>query len=47
MEHRKKALENLVHLHLANYYSSPKAPNEDKEKVQEMTKKVVRSKGRK
>lgn len=31
LDNRKKALENLVQLHLANYYSSPKLPNKEGE----------------
>ena len=38
MEHRKKALENLVHLFGMNYYAEPKAPRTTKERMQ----KVVR-----
>lgn len=36
MEHRKKALENLVSLHLSGYYSDPKAKREDAEYVEEL-----------
>lgn len=38
MEHRKKALENLVILHSQNYFSTPKAHSENtKQVVEEMT----------
>ena len=38
MDHRKKALENLVHLFGMNYFAEPKAPKNAKERMQ----KVVR-----
>jgi hypothetical protein len=34
IEHRKKALENLVTLHLAGYYSEPKARQGDKQQME-------------
>lgn len=42
MEHRKRALENLVSLHLANYFSSPRSPEGAKDEVDEMEKTLVR-----
>ena len=41
-EHRKKSLENLVSLHLSNYYAAPKAPAGKQEEVDEMRKKSIR-----
>jgi len=38
LEQRKSALENLVRLHLANYYSEPLAPKEHREELEEMQK---------
>lgn len=45
LEHRKRALEGLVQLRLANYYSSPKAPEGAKEDMAEMEKRLVRNRG--
>ncbi len=45
LENRKKALENLVSLHLSNYYAQPQARKDDAEGVQEMQKRTVRGKG--
>jgi hypothetical protein len=39
LDHRKKALENLVQLFLANYFSSPRSPKGSQEQVQEMERK--------
>lgn len=41
LDNRKKALENLVQLHLANYFSSPKVPD----KAGEVMKRVERDSG--
>jgi len=41
LDHRKKALENLVSLFLANYYSSPKAPNHGRERMAEVEKNSI------
>jgi len=38
LEQRKSALENLVRLHLANYYSEPRTPKEHREELEEMQK---------
>lgn len=46
LDHRKKALEKLVELHLASYYAEPRAPRGRKEEVEEMTKQRVRRRGR-
>lgn len=46
LDHRRKALENLVSLFLADYYSKPKAPDGAREKMAEVEKRVVRRKGR-
>ena len=45
LEHRKRALEGLVQLRLANYFSSPKAPEGDREGMAEMEKRLVRGRG--
>jgi len=43
LDHRKKALENLVQLHLADYFSSPKKPKDPdgREKIEELERKSV------
>ena len=46
LDHRKKALESLVSLHLANYFSKPKAPEGAKDKMADVEKKMVRRKGK-
>ncbi len=46
MEFRKPALEGLVKLLLADYYSKPKAPKGAEEEVHRMEKRIVRGKGR-
>ena len=46
LDHRRKALENLVQLQLANYYSAPKAPEGAKDRMGEVEKRSVRRKGR-
>lgn len=42
LNHRRKALENLVTLHCANYYSTPRVTGEAGEQRQERLKKKVR-----
>jgi len=46
LDHRKKALENMVTLHMADYYSKPRAKGESKEAVADMEKKAARSRGK-
>ncbi len=46
LDSRKKALEKLVELHLANYFSRPRAPEGAKEKMADVEKAAVRRKGR-
>ncbi len=48
LEHRKKALENLVQLWSQDYFSEPRIPRngEVKEKLQEAEKKDIRKRGR-
>ncbi len=46
LDHKKKALEALVQLHLANYFSEPKLPQTVKEDVERKERKVAFS-GRK
>jgi hypothetical protein len=46
LDHRKKALENMVTLHMANYYSTPRAKGESKESVEEFEKRAVRTRGK-
>lgn len=46
MEHRKKALENAVQLHLADYFSEPKARGSAREKMEEEKKRRIRNSGR-
>ncbi len=48
LEHRKKALENMVSLHGQQYYASPRAPGTRREPpMSTEDKKAVRSLGRK
>lgn len=41
LEQRKTALENLVKLHLASYYSEPRAPKDCEDGLEEMKKNRV------
>ena len=45
-DHRKAALQKLVELFLANYFSKPTAPEGAKDRMDEVERKVVRRKGR-
>jgi hypothetical protein len=45
LEHRKRALENLVDLHGQNYFAEPTAPAHSRERVQETTKQQIRKRG--
>jgi len=40
LDHKKKALENLVYLHGQNYFSSPRARGEDHQAMEEVSKKA-------
>lgn len=42
IEHRKKALENLVQLHLASYFSEPKERGDAKGKMRDVERKTTR-----
>jgi len=42
LDHRKKALEDLVKLFLADYFAKPRAPQGAQEEVEEMTRKHKR-----
>lgn len=42
LNHKKDALENLVRLRLADYYSEPRADPANKETINEMEKKITR-----
>lgn len=42
LQHRKRALEKLVDLHLSNYYSTPVTDAESQEAINDMQHKVVR-----
>jgi len=46
LDHRKKALEGLVQLRLANYFSEPRAPEGAKERLGEASKENIRRRGR-
>ena len=46
MDHRRKALEGLVSLYLANYFSNPKAPKGSEDRMDEIEKKSVRRRGK-
>lgn len=45
LDHRKKALEKLVELHLANYYSEPRARGETRPLMEEAEKREMRKNG--
>jgi len=44
LDHRKSALSKLVDLHLASYYSKPKASEKARENVEEVEKRSARRK---
>lgn len=46
MDHRKKALESLVSLWLADYFSTPRADKASTQKLDDKRKREVRSRGR-
>ena len=46
LDHRKKALENLVQLRLSDYFSEPRAKGPAREVMNEDRKRRIRSKGR-
>jgi DNA-binding transcriptional LysR family regulator len=46
LDHKKGALENLVKLRLAEYYSDPKSSPSDRDAVEEMEKREIRRKKR-
>lgn len=46
IDHRKKALEDLVALFLAGYFARPTAPSGAKDRMAEVSKQAVRQKGR-
>ncbi len=45
LDHRKRALENLVSLHAAQYFSEPRAKGVGREVADNMTKKKIRRSG--
>ncbi len=45
LDHRKKALEKLCELFLANYFSRPRAPEGGKDRMDEIEKATVRRRG--
>lgn len=47
IDHRKRALENLVDLYGQNYFSSPRAPDGAKEAMEEVEEKAIRKRGQK
>lgn len=47
MDHRKKALEKLVDLRLADYFSSPRAPRVERERMEDVSKNKVNDRVRK
>lgn len=47
LDHRKYALQDLVKLHLADYFSQPQAPKGHKEEMDNVVKRHVRKKGQK
>ena len=46
IDHRKKALEDLVALFLAGYFAKPNAPEGAKDKMEDIEKHAVRRRGR-
>jgi hypothetical protein len=46
IEHRRKALEDLVRLWLGDYFSAPRAPEGAQEKMHEIEQQSVRGQGR-
>lgn len=46
LEHRKRMIEKMVDLFLADYYAEPRVPKETKEVVEEIDKKNTRQKGK-
>lgn len=47
LDHRKKALENLVHLFSMNYFSTPKASENSRDRINVAEKKAIRGKAQK
>lgn len=45
LEHKKKGLESMVYLQSQGYYAEPKGPRVVREKVEELEKRNIRSKG--
>ena len=45
LEHKKKGLENLVSLRLADYYAEPRTPKGGSDEVEEMQRRELRSRG--
>ncbi len=41
-DHKRRALENLVRLQLSSYYASPKAPEDAKDRMEEVEKQEIR-----
>lgn len=46
LDHRKKALENLVSLWSQSYFAAPKAPEGSEERMEDVKKRSIRRKGR-
>ena len=46
LDHRRKALENLVTLFMANYFSKPRAPSGAEDDIDRMEKGSIRKRGR-
>ena len=46
LDHRRKALENLVTLFMANYFSKPRAPKGAEDDIDRMEKGSIRKRGR-
>ncbi len=47
LDQKKKSIEGLIQLQLANYFSSPKVPECERERMDEVSKRSIRRKGRK
>ena len=46
LDHKKKALENLVTLFMADYFSSPRAKKEEAGKMEEVERREIRGRGK-
>jgi hypothetical protein len=45
LDHRKRALENLVDLHGQSYFATPRASHENREEMQDAEERIIRKRG--